>query len=254
MTRHWLRVDLLLALSLCAMTGVASRSRAAQPPLRFEVAELFLELNDTDGDLGIHSLIDGGPWTRLSIDTPGDEKLFGIVTHGQLRQHGMTEVFFESAEPPFDELAPAVFFRRFPEGRYEVEGLSQDGREIASTATLSHILAAPPESISVSGIAAAKDCDAPLLPVVAPPVVLRWDPVTTHHPTLGRQGPVKVDLYEVVVESDDVKLSIELPPGSREMTVPAEVTAPGGEFKFEILVRTTTGNRTAVESCFIVSF
>lgn len=147
-----------------------------------------------------------------------------------------------------------MFFRRFPEGRYEVEGLSQDGREIASTATLSHILAAPPESISVSGIAAAKDCDAPLLPVVAPPVVLRWDPVTTHHPTLGRQGPVKVDLYEVVVESDDVKLSIELPPGSREMTVPAEVTAPGGEFKFEILVRTTTGNRTAVESCFIVSF
>ena len=35
---------------------------------------------------------------------------------GRLARQGLTELFFESAEPPFDELPPTGFFRRFPEG------------------------------------------------------------------------------------------------------------------------------------------
>ena len=30
------------------------------------------------------------------------------------------------------------------------------------------------------------------------------------------------------------------------------VTEPGGQFKFEIIVRTEDGNNTAIESCFVV--
>ena len=41
----------------------AARARAVQP---FELAELFLELNDTDGDLGIHGEIDQDAWTSLA--------------------------------------------------------------------------------------------------------------------------------------------------------------------------------------------
>jgi hypothetical protein len=54
------------------------------------------------------------------------------------------------------------------------------------------------------------------------------------------------------VEREGVKLSLHLPPSVTEFEVPAGVTKLGDEFKFEIIVRTTTGNNTAIESCFIV--
>lgn len=33
----------------------------------FSVADVYFELYDTDGDLGIHALIDGEPWKKLEI-------------------------------------------------------------------------------------------------------------------------------------------------------------------------------------------
>ena len=89
--------------------------------MSFPVAELFFELNDTDGDLGIHADIDGGPWTSMLIEGPDDRPLLNIVSSGRLRAQGMTQLAFESAEPSFDELDPSNFFRRFPEGKYEIE-------------------------------------------------------------------------------------------------------------------------------------
>ncbi len=38
-------------------------------------AELFFELNNTDGDLGIHAVIDADDWRTLSIEGPGDRTL-----------------------------------------------------------------------------------------------------------------------------------------------------------------------------------
>ena len=55
---------------------------------------------------------------------------------------GLTEIFFESAEPPFDELAPQDFFRRFPEGVYDIEGVTLDGAELESEVRLSYIIPA----------------------------------------------------------------------------------------------------------------
>src|SRR5688500_2722152 len=88
--------------------GVAPVASAAQNgrPLPFSEAELFFELNDTDGDLGIHASIDGEPWTNLEIEAPGDRKLLDIISRGSLRRQGMTQLFFESAEPGFDDLDP----------------------------------------------------------------------------------------------------------------------------------------------------
>jgi hypothetical protein len=232
--------------------GVLSSRPAAQVPLRFSEAELFFELNDTDGDLGIHASIDGGPWTELTIEGPGDRTLLHLLSRSRLRAQGLTQLFFESAEPSFDELAPKAFFRRFPEGRYEIEARLQDGREIESTAFLSHVLAAPPQNVTVSGVQAAENCDVPVLPVVTAPVIIRWDPVTQSHPELGRRGRVTVSRYQLFVEREGVKLSLDLPPSITEFEVPPAITALGDEFKFEIIVRTTAGNNTAIESCFAV--
>jgi hypothetical protein len=224
----------------------------AQHPRRFSEAELFFELNDTDGDLGIHAAIDGVPWIELDIEGPGDRQLLDIFSRGQLRGQALTQLSIESAEPPFDELDPESFFRRFPEGRYAIEGRAQAGGTIESTAVLSHVLAAPPENITVSGVIAAESCDAQPLPTVGAPVVIRWDPVTGSHPDIGKPGSIKVSRYQLFVEGEGVKLGIDLPPTVTEFAVPTGVTDLGKEFKFEIIVRTTTGNNTAIESCFRV--
>ncbi len=172
------------------------------------------------------------------------------LQQGSSRAQGLTQLSFESAEPSFDALAPADFLRRFPEGRYEIEARAQNGGTLEGTAVLSHVLAAPPE-ILVSGAPAAEDCDVDV-PLVATPVVIRWDPVTESHPEIGKSGPVRISRYQFFVERDNVQLSLDLPPSVTEFRVPAAVIALGKEFKFEVIARTATGNNTAVESCFRV--
>jgi hypothetical protein len=253
LTTHLIRLSTPSVVTFALLAGIgatAALPSASQPdpPPAFTEAEIFVELNDTDGDLGIHASIDGGPWTNLAIEGPNDRSLLEIVSRGRLRGQGMTQLFFESAEPSFDELAPAEFFRRFPEGKYEIEGRAQDGREFEATATLSHVMAAPPR-ILVSGIPAGDECEA-TIPLVTPPVVIDWDPVTTSHPKIGKAGRVQISRYQVFVEREGVKLSLDLPPSVTEFRVPAAVIALGAQFKFEVIARTSTGNNTAVESCF----
>ena len=221
----------------------------------FDEAKIFFELNNTDGDLGIHALVDGDAWKYLEIEDPRDRKMLNIIVRGRLRKQGLTELFFESAEPPFDELSPRRFFRRFPEGEYDIEGITIEGEERESEVWLSHVMPAPPVP-SVNGMPAAVDCDA-VLPVVSAgePVIIAWDPVTESHPTIGKSGPIDVVNYEVVVEIDETpwKTSNILPPDATSFEVPQEILALGleeGEIKFEVLVREASYNQTAVESCF----
>jgi hypothetical protein len=235
--------------SLCSGLSVIAVPNARQRPQPFAVAELFLELNHTDGDLGIHAVIDGGTWTSLEVEGPRDRPLLAIASRSNLRNQGLTQLAFESAEPTFEELNPAIFLRRFPEGSYEVSAAAQGGEEFESSVRLSHVLAAPAQS-TVSGIPAAESCDAPDLPEVFGPVVIDWEPVTSSHPGIGRPGPVTISRYQFFVQQGDAKLSADLPPSLTEFEIPVALTATGGVFKFEIIARTSTGNNTAVESCF----
>ncbi len=221
----------------------------------FGEANLFFELNDTDGDLGIHGLIDGDAWKRLEIEDPNERTILDVRVLGRLRRQGLTEVFFESAEPPFDELPPEKFFRRFPEGVYEISGKTLEGTELESTAELSHVMPAPAGNITISGIPAAENCDVVPLPSVSGPVVIDWDPVTGSHPSVGTPGvPVAVEKYQLIVEREEptlLVLNVELPPNVTRFRVPPGFIQLGAEFKFEIIVRAEeSGNQTAVESCF----
>lgn len=246
----------LLALTLTTvLTGAvaAASAPAAAAELPFSEAELYLELNDTDGDLGIHGSIDGQPWKALEIEDPAERTILDVLPSGRLARQGMTQLFFESAEPGFDDLPPPVFLRRFPEGRYEVSGLTLAGQEMESIATLSHVLPAGPGNIRVSGIPAAINCDA-ALPVVSKPVVITWNPVTTSHP-IGKTGPVRVAKYQVFAQLRTApfsKFSMDLPPNVTRFVLPAELANQGRDVKFEIQVRDVNLNQTAIESCFTI--
>lgn len=241
----------LLTLSLIVMASLTlvAATQAVQAA-EFSEAELFVELNNTDGDLGIHGSIDGGAYSRLEIEDPNERVVLVLRAVGRLARQGLTQLFFESAEPKFDELAPAEFFRRFPEGPYEIDAISLTGEEIEATVMFSHVLAAPAGNIRVNGLLAAPNCDALPLPAVTKPVIIKWDRVTKSHPTIGKTGPVEISLYQFFVEREGVKISADLPPTVTQFQVPAEILALGNEFKFEIIARTASGNNTAIESCF----
>ena len=83
-----------------------------------------------DGDLGIHSIVDGEPWDRLIYEDINGRTLIDVKLKGEIAEQGLTEFFFESAEPTFDELDPSDFFARFPDGIYDVEGRTIEGEEI----------------------------------------------------------------------------------------------------------------------------
>ena len=231
----------------------------------FDVAEIFFELNHTDGDLGIHALIDGDPWKKIEIEDPYERKMLNMKVKGRLRRQGLTELFFESAEPNFDELSPEVFFKRFPEGIYEVEGETLDGEELESETELTHTMPAPPVP-TVNGTLMAEVCDEddPDYDAVevTPPITIEWPAVTMSHPDLGTQPPVEVEInnYQVVLEVEveidgetvESVFSVTLPPGETSMTIPEEFIALGDAFKYEVLAREISYNQTAVESCFLL--
>ncbi len=257
-----------------ALSIVAPASSADDDEEPFDEAHIFFELNNPDGDLGIHALIDGDAWKKLEIEDPRERMMLNIRVTGRLRRQGLTEIFFESAEPTFDELAPRRFFRRFPEGVYEVEGITLDGRELESEVQLTHVMPAPPGGIFLNDVA-----DTPIMrercddesdlfgptevPLVDETVTIEWAAVTMSHPDLGSprsSTDIVIHNYEVVVEVEvDLNgdeftsvLHVVLPPGETSVTIPPEFIAQGEEFKYEILAREESFNQTAVESCFCV--
>ena len=140
-----------VAIATAALT-MPTLAVADHNELEFDEAYLYFELNDTDGDLGIHGKVDGDAWKKVKIDSPDDRNLLIIRARSRLARQGLTELFFESAEPTFDELDPDKFFARFPQGVYEWEGLTTEYQEIEGEVYLSQIIPAAPVVTGVGNL------------------------------------------------------------------------------------------------------
>ena len=253
-TKHHLTI-------LAAAAGIiafgASAVAMAQA-LEFDDADVYAELNNTDRDLGFHALIDGDAWKRLSIEAPNGGGMLAVSVRGRLGRQGLTEFFFESDEPEFSELAPSRFFVRFPEGEYTIRGVTLDDEQVLSTDDFSHLMPAPAGDVMVNGVAAARNCDAPNLPEVTAPVTLSWTVPATSHPQIGTTNqPITIEQVQVALEdevNEEFTGFVELPGDATEYTFSSDLTdqVTPGTWKFEILLVSDTGNRTAVESCFDV--
>ncbi len=236
------------------VSGVAAPAALAEEEVPWTVGRLYFQLNDTDGDLGIHMKIDDDAWKRVEIEDPSERTILNISVRGRLRRQGLTELSFESAEPGFDELSPEEFFARFPEGIYEIEGERLDGVELESEILLTHVMPAPPENLRVNGMATPDDCEEEEGPTVSNPVTISWDAVTESHPDLGAEGPVEAVRYELAVEIDEgPSMTVNLTGEETEVDIPANYLALGEEFKFQVLVQDAGGNETSSESCFLVA-
>lgn len=243
-----------ISTSLLLISAAGVSEAMDEDETAFSVAEIFFELNNTDGDLGIHALIDGDPWKRLEIENPREKKVLQVRVSREAAKQGLTEFFFESAEPNFEDFSPDQFFARFEEGTYEVSAKTIDRSELESETQVTHLMPAPASNVQVNGKPAPLDCEIEAPPLVTEPITIKWDAVTLSHPDLGRQPPEPVNVvnYEVVVEIDETPFTTStiLPSSATSFQVPSEIIALGDVVKFEILVREESFNQTAIESCF----
>jgi hypothetical protein len=61
-------------------------SAAQGQEIPFDEADVFAELNDTDGDLGFHALIDGEAWDRLVLEAPNGRTILQVRPSRSLGQ------------------------------------------------------------------------------------------------------------------------------------------------------------------------
>jgi hypothetical protein len=206
---------------------------AAKKPLRYEAHDLFIETNATAGDAGLQMNLDGEDWKSLKVRDPQGRVLVDVTAKSRLRQFGLTELFFEASEPPFKEFPFSKFKKTFPEGRYTFRGQTVEGRKLAGTDRLSHLV--------------------PRGPVVTFPTegaqvdpsgfTVKWEPVTS---PVG----VRIASYIVTVTQGNRDLNMELEPSATSATIPSQFLRPGTATGLEVLSRETSGNQTITAISF----
>jgi hypothetical protein len=232
--------------SAAFMTGPATEPPEVSHEFILTKAKLLIEHNSTDEDTGFQGFADGDPWNALTIH-PG-APLVTIEPAGGLANFGLTELFFETSEPPNDEVPIPSVLARIPDGIYSFEGEMVGGATSRLTADFTHTIPAGPElSTPVDG---AKDVD----PESA---VVSWNPVTK---TTNGSTNIHIVGYEVIVEKDEEPafpqsfarpvLSLRVPATVTSVTVPRGFLEPGAAYKYEVLAIEVSGNQTLSSAAF----
>ncbi len=207
--------------------------------VEIEEAEVYIEWNSTDTDYGIQFFWDTEGFTSMTVRNEDGQKVLDIDTSKNVKEQGLTEGFFESFEPPADEVSMEEFFARFPEGEYIFRGISIENEWLLGETDFTHTLPAPPENLS------------PTEGEVVSPLgfTASFEPVIQD--TEG--NPIEIELYTVVVEKIEDEpilqtFTVILPPDRTEVDVPEQFLEPDTEYKLEVIAQEESGNRTITET------
>jgi hypothetical protein len=253
MTRRVGAVAVLIALTAASAGAIAATNRggangraataapeptaqAAKKPIEFDANDLFIETNQTDGDAGLQMKLDGEKWRQLKVHDPkGRKVMMEAKGKGRLRNWGLTELFFETDEPPFDNFPFSKFKKRFPEGKYTFTGRTVGGRKMVGSDRFSHLV---PDGPVVTSPTEGEQVDPNAFTV-------SWEPVTT-------PDGLEIVRYIVVVTQEDPEreLSMDLLPGATSASIPAQFLNPSSETEVEVLAREKSGNQTITEVQF----
>jgi hypothetical protein len=228
---------------LCAVLAIILLVAPTLWALPFTQARIIIEVNATAGDAGIQIFVDAEGWKRLEVFDPNGQKIFDVTGSGSVGMQGVTELFFESAEPSFDEQSLDELFARFPQGNYDFKGTTVDGQTLNGKATLKHNIPAGPEIVS-PGEGEVLNANEP--------VVIDWQPVTSPFP--GTVLPVNIVAYQVIVERVKPQplrvFSVNLQATTTQVTVSPEFLQSNADYNVEVLAIDASGNQTISESSF----
>jgi hypothetical protein len=209
--------------------------------IEFDYSKLLIEHNSTDEDTGFQGAADGSGWNDLLICGPGGAAFY-FGTRGELRDLGITELFYETEEPLNSAVPIPEVLSMLPAGEYTFIGESADGVEMIGETTLTHdvpkgpVLIEPAEDAVVSA-----DED----------LVFSWEPVTE---TIEDE-PVTITHYQLIVElaNDEIEdhagwgrseLSMHVPATTTSLRVPSEFLEAGSPYEWEVLAIEESGNQT----------
>ena len=220
-------------------------SRRGGPSVRLPTTKLFIEHNSTAEDTGVHGAFDSIDWQKLCVFDPNGRQVLEVEPKRQLRTLSISGIFFESREPPNEEVSIEEILAMFPEGRYSVRGRALDGRRLTGAATFTHDIPSAPVIVFPQENG-----------VVSPDgFAVMWNHVTT---TLDGD-PLDRTGYEVIVTKDvpddpngfsRPTFDVHVPPSETSLTVPSEFLEPGTRYELEILVLEVSGNQTITSIFF----
>ncbi len=207
----------------------------AQQEIPFKIAKIYWEYNSSANDLGVHVSLDAEDWRLLRIRTPNGRSIFEVRGFAAYRELGMTELFFEGAEPSLDEFPLAGLLTRFPEGEYEISGRTVDGVALESDVMFSHAIPDGPYPSAAVG--------------PGDSVVISWTPVSSPPPGFPNK-PINIVGYQVIVGL----FQVTVPASTLSVTVPPEFVAslPSGVQAYEVLAIEASANQTLREGTFVL--
>ena len=234
----WLRTSVISSAALALALTAAPASWAQEEPEWSELRAL-IEINATDGDAGLQFKIDGDDWVSAIIRDPNGKKIYSVQGGGSVSEQGLTENFFESAEPSCDEEGASLtdVLTRFPAGAYEITGRSTENDFLGGEAVLTHALPAVPVSL-----VATNDNSVTLNWV--------WPAEENEDPDLG-ECPDEDDIADLLVDDEDLfgfqivviredpepqlEFIVELGPTAIDVNIPDGFIEPNTEYKWEVV-------------------
>lgn len=211
------------------------------PTIALTAKRVYFEYNSSAsalGDLGVHVFLDGQNWKKISIINPRGRTIFEVEGGGPYEELGMTELFFEGAEPDLADVPLAELLDRFPAGTYRFKGETVLGEIIIDRVPLTHAIPAGPTNVSAQ---------------VGPgnTLVVSWDHVTAPPRGFPRE-PINVVGYQVIVGAFQVTIPATSAP-RQSVTVSPEFFASlaSGKQLFEVLAIEAGGNQTITEASFV---
>jgi hypothetical protein len=231
-------LPVILSAALSLFVSLAAPRSWAGPGhgvTQLEIAKIFFEYNSSANDLGVHISLDGEDWKQLSIVNPKGRMIFTVEGKQAYKTLGMTELFFEGAEPSLDDVPLEELLALFPAGNYKFSGKTVDEGDVTGTATLSHAIPAGPSNVTA---------------VLGPndSLVISWDAVTG--PPAGFPNePIQIVGYQVIVDP----FQVTVPGTTTSLTVSPEFVSSlgSGEHAFEVLAIDVSGNQTITEGSFV---
>ena len=212
--------------------------------VELDEAEIFLEENATDKDLGIQLFLDGEGWRRIKIYDPRWKKILDVKVYGSVGLIGLTELISESAEPTYAgedaEISRPEFLDLFRAGTYNIYGRTAEGDWLHGEAELTKVIPCAP-SIRVfaeDGTLTVKWV--PVRSVVDP----RWDPEDEDDPQECIRPPEDFEIigyeafFEMEVEDEsgeerELVNTATLSPDTTSFTASPEFVAMAAKFRSE---------------------
>lgn len=244
MRRHWKLGSTTAALVAALLGAGALIASAGGTTTAKQVKDLRLkfEINATDGDGGVQLFLDADSWRRISLYDPSGKRILTTTTEGRMSRQGGTELFLESAEPPFTELPLEQLLQRWPAGVYRVQGAATDGTAYVGSTKLTHDIPDGPTLVSPLEGDGRQDPNR---------TVVRWKTVAAPNgsPIIGYQVLI-VQPRTGFKALPKVTLDVMMPPTATRLVVPPGFLRPGTTYEWEVLAIERGGNQTLSSSAF----